>query len=138
MNAISAIRRRFLLCAGIAIAILALVNALVAGVATLGVIEYGFIWYCACLAVSAAAVVSSRKARTRLRVLLMYPAVSAYVYAFGVALPDPAALLQPTPAAVGFAVMFFGCPAPAIYLSVIAWANRRALAKLAQAQACPT
>ena len=135
MNSTIPPRRRLMLCAGVSLTIVALVNALVAGIAALGVMECGFIWYCACLLASALSVIASAAARTRLRVLLSFPAVSAYVYAFGVAMPDPASPAHLTSAIAGFVALFFGCPAPAIYLAVIAVVHRHREAKRAQLRA---
>jgi hypothetical protein len=105
--------------------VLLLVNALVAAVAAYGVMGAGFVWYCAALAVSSAAIATSHTARARLRVLLVFPVVSGYVYAFGVTLPDPDALWRVTGGSVGFAVMFFGPVAPAVYLAYLALCEQR-------------
>lgn len=105
--------------------VLLLVNALVAAVAAYGVMAAGFVWYCAALVVASAAIATSRMARARLRVLLVFPVVSGYVYAFGVTLPDPDALWRVTGGTVGFAVMFFGPVVPACYLAILAVRGRR-------------
>lgn len=135
MKTVFSTRSPLMMCSAAGGAAVLLVNAIVATVDAYGVLGGGFVWYCTALMVSTAAIAASATARERLRVLLVFPAVSAYVYAFGVSLPDPDALWRVTGGTVGFAVMFFGPVIPAIYLALLAVSAQRGHTPLTRRQA---